>query len=482
MGLKSIWNKVYQTLASVRTGIFLIIVVGVFSAIGTVILQRPTSEADALTRAYSPETLALLDRLGLTDIFHAWWFLVLLCLFCVCLIFVSVDRWPKAWNVYARPVRFATAAFRPSVSPSVKVPVRDEAAALSTTERVLSRFGFKPSRVTQDGATGLFAEKQKFAVFAVYIVHLSLLCIFAGYIIDGLVGYRGNIEVPEGQARNQISLMDNKGGTSKKTIPFLIRCDGAGEETYADGSPKKWWSKLTLIDDGKEVASKTIIVNDPFVYHGIRIYQSSMGRSSTPKTLIFLATPVKGIGSGVPVEVPLKGTATLPGGETLSIARWVPDYYEQDGEIFNKSDEVENPAVQLAVTSPQGETKKVWILYSQANSTNGQDAPYTFSLKSATWSKYTGLEVSHQPGQFGVWIGVVLMACGLVIAFYTQHTRVWATVIDDPTAGKVLWFGGTTNKNRDRFQSKFEQVKAALQQELGGDANQKSESEILTKA
>ena len=42
-----------------------------------------------MQRAYSPETLVWLDRLGLTDIFHAWWFLLLLCLFCVCLIFVS---------------------------------------------------------------------------------------------------------------------------------------------------------------------------------------------------------------------------------------------------------------------------------------------------------------------------------------------------------------------------------------------------------
>ena len=48
MGLKSIWTKLYQTLASVRTGIFLILVVGIFAAAGTVILQRPTTEPDAM--------------------------------------------------------------------------------------------------------------------------------------------------------------------------------------------------------------------------------------------------------------------------------------------------------------------------------------------------------------------------------------------------------------------------------------------------
>jgi cytochrome c biogenesis protein len=482
MGLKSIWNKLYQTLTSVKTGIFLIIVVGIFSAIGTIILQRPTSEPEDMQRAYSPETLALLDRIGLTDIFHAWWFLLLLTMFCVCLIFVSVNRWPTAWKMYSKPVRFAEPPFRAGLPQTVKIPVQDEAAALSVAERVLTRFGFTPERVTEKGATGLYSEKQRFSVFAVYIVHLSLLCIFAGYIVDGIVGYRGNIMVPEGQALGQISLRDNKGGESKKTLPFLIRCDAAGEETYADGSPKKWWSKLTLIENGQEVATKQIVVNDPFVYKGLRIYQSSMGQSSTPKTLTFLAAPTNG-GEPTPVEVPLNGKATLADGESLSVLRWVPDYYVQDNEVFKKSDDAENPAVQLGLTNASGETKKLWILYSQANTTKGQDAPFDFSIKSATWAKFTGLEVSHQPGQFGVWLGVILIAIGLVIAFYTQHMRVWAMVIQDANGGKLLWVGGTTNKNKDRFQLKFEQIKSALQMELGGQpGNQKTEEKTLTRA
>jgi len=120
------------------------------------------------------------------------------------------------------------------------------------------------------------------------------------------------------------------------------------------------------------------------------------------------------------------------------------------------------------------------------NSTKGQDAPYEFAIKNATWAQFTGLEVSHHPGQFGVWIGVVLMAIGLVIAFYTQHSRIWAAIAEDGKGGKFLWVGGTTNKNRDRFHAKFEQIKTALQEQLGGPAaahtNRKTEDETLTKA
>jgi cytochrome c biogenesis protein len=471
MGLKAIWSKIYSMLASVKTGITLIIVVGISSAIGTVILQRPTTEADEIARAYSPETLAWLDRVGLTDIYHSWWFLTLLCLFCVCLIFVSLDRWPNAWKMYSRPVRYATPSFRLSLPQKATFPVRDAETGLSTAERVLGRFGLKPERVKESGDTGLFAQRQRFSVFAVYVVHLSLLSIFAGYIVDGIVGYRGNMSIPEGTSLNQILVSDNHGGQTVKTIPFSLRCDAAGEETYPDGSPKKWWSTLTVVEGGKEVLSKTIVVNDPLVYKGLHIYQSNMGQSGTPRTLTFTATPTAAPGApeSVPqnVEVPLTGQAKLPDGESLSILRWVPDYYVQDKEVFKKSDSPDNPAVQLALTNDKGETKKLWILYDKMNSTQGQDAPYVFSIKSATWSKYTGLEVSHHPGQLGIWIGVVLMAIGLVVAFYAQHLRIWAAIAEDGKGGKVLWVGATANKNRDRLKIRFDQIAEALRQELG---------------
>ena len=184
--------------------------------------------------------------------------------------------------------------------------------------------------------------------------------------------------------------------------------------------------------------------------------------------------------------VPLNGAAALPDGESLSILRWVPDYYVQDNEVYQKSDDPSNPAVQLGLTNAQGQTKKLWILYSQLNSTKGQDAPYEFAIKSAAWAKYTGLEVSHHPGQMGVWIGVVLMALGLMIAFYTHHVRIWAAIAEDGQGGKLLWIGGTTNKNRDKFKLTFEQIKTALSEELSGGAaanlNQKNQDKTLSKA
>ena len=461
MALPTVWNRVYRTLAAVRTGIYLIIAVGCFAALGTVVLQRPTSEPDEMARAYSPEALRWLDRLGLTDIFHTWWFLLLLMLFCVCLLLVTLERWPNTWKLYARPQRFVPPAQRPAVSPSVKIAFVSEAAALEAAERVMRHAGYTPQRIDIDGRMGVFAERQRLALFAVYFIHLSLITMFAGYIMDGLVGYRGMVMVPEGESRGEIALRDNRGNEAPKPLPFTIRCDGAGEETYADGSPKRWWSKLVLLEGGREVAAKMIVVNDPLLYHGIRIYQASMGQSGTPRSVNIVARPASG-GEKITLQLALHGTAALPDGETVSLLRWVPDYYIQDQEVYNKSNFADNPAVQLGLTNTKGETKKMWILLSKMNSTRGQNAPWEFAVKDFDLLPFTGLEVSYQPGQFGVWLGVVLLAIGLVLAFYMQHSRVWAAVEED---GRTLWLGGAVSKHRERFQDKFAGMARAIERE-----------------
>ena len=55
------------------------------------------------------------------------------------------------------------------------------------------------------------------------------------------------------------------------------------QENYADGSPKKWWSKLAVVQDGKEVQTKEIVVNDPLVHKGLRFYQASFGMTGNAR-------------------------------------------------------------------------------------------------------------------------------------------------------------------------------------------------------
>ena len=87
---QSLPRKIWQTLAAIKTGVILLILVVILSAAGTVILQRPATDADEMQRAYSPQVLHLLDALKLSDVFHAWWFVLLLSLVSLSIISASI--------------------------------------------------------------------------------------------------------------------------------------------------------------------------------------------------------------------------------------------------------------------------------------------------------------------------------------------------------------------------------------------------------
>jgi cytochrome c biogenesis protein len=86
------------------------------------------------------------------------------------------------------------------------------------------------------------------------------------------------------------------------------------------------------------------------------------------------------------------------------------------------------------------------------------DSPYQFEPHDLQMAHYTGLQVSHEPGQWGVWGGVLLMGLGLGVVFYMVHQRVWAVPVREPSGRLVLWVGGAANKNKDVFEQRFRKL------------------------
>jgi len=468
MGLSAPWTKFYKTLASIRTGVILLILVVIFSAAGTIVLQRPASDPGQLEKVYSPTTLLWLDRAGLTDVFHSWWFLSLLALVSMSIVFASLERWPNAWRFYARPYRRTEQHFRAVLPHHKTIPIRDAEVAVEAAERAFRKVGLPSERIVANNEVSLYSEKNRFAVLAVYVIHASLLFIFTGGIIDGLVGYRGFMQVNEGQTTNKFSVRTPKGEMPRQ-LPFAIRCDEARQENYQDqmkrdtGMRKKYWSKLAVVENGAVTKQKEIVVNDPLVYRGIRLFQASMGQSGALKTAeVAVSTPntpaqTVPISLGVPVSI---GPDT-----TITLTKFVPDFYIQDNEIFTKSESPNNPALGFVVNKA-GQDYKAWIIPAMGNTANVEKLGMTLELKGGTLANFTGLEVSYEPGQWAVWGGCLLMGIGLVIAFYVIHMRFWVTAVHDEKLGLVLWVGGTFNKNKERFEERYEALVEAIVREL----------------
>jgi cytochrome c biogenesis protein len=151
---------------------------------------------------------------------------------------------------------------------------------------------------------------------------------------------------------------------------------------------------------------------------------------------------------------------------SVHLARFIPDYVVRDGQIYARSEEPQNPAVQLLVKSKNsGKSAEVWLppIPELAKS---EPSPYSFYPRDLQMSYFTGLQVSHEPGQWGVWSGCVLMGLGLVVAFYLVHMRIWVVPVRDARGNLILWVGGIANKNREVFKQKFVQLVAEIQSEL----------------
>jgi cytochrome c biogenesis protein len=259
---------------------------------------------------------------------------------------------------------------------------------------------------------------------------------------------------------------------SMRTIPFSVRCDGTGEDTYADGTPKRWWSKLAVVDDGQEISRKEIVVNDPLVYQGLRFYQASWGRTGKLDRLIVNATPVNATPTNganrtsQELSLALNQTVALDTDTSVQLAEFIPDFVVQDGRVYARSKDVVKPAVHLIVTSKRANTSvNVWLPEIPGVDENAS-SPYIFDPKDLKTGLYTGLQVSHEPGQFAVWAGVVLMAIGLTFVFYVVHMRLWVVPVVDASGHTLLWIGGTANRNRDAFEHKFKTIVEEIQNQL----------------
>lgn len=455
-------NQVLKTLSSIKTGVILLILVVIASAVGTFVLQRPTTEADQIERTYSPAVLHWLDRLGLTDVFHAWWFATLLGLVAVSIILVSVDRFPRAWKVLTRPYKLTDSHFRAVLPMQEKLPVTDSDNAIDIAQRVFQKSHLRPQRVGSGKQTSLFAERNRYSVLAVYIIHASLLLIFLGGIVDAIAGYKGFLMLTKGQTVSEFELSNKK----VQKLPFSLRFDDGGRENYSDGSPKKWWSDLTVVDNGREVLKKQIVVNDPLVYEGVRFYQSSFGTSGDIDTLTLEVTPKTDPGAAKQIVLTGSNPTAIDDDATVQIVRFVPDYVVQDGGIYSRSNDPTNPAIELKVVSKKAGVSGAWLFTADPQAPKIDETPYEFASKGGKLAPFTGLAVSHEPGQYAVWGGIVLMGIGLAMAFYCVHRRYWAVVVDDPKLGQVLWIGTQADKNREHYGEEFKEITDQIRGEL----------------
>ncbi|MGA8645890.1 MAG: cytochrome c biogenesis protein ResB, partial [Candidatus Sulfotelmatobacter sp.] len=175
-------------------------------------------------------------------------------------------------------------------------------------------------------------------------------------------------------------------------------------------------------------------------------------------------------------------TVALDPDTTVRLAEFIPDYVVGDGQVYARSNDLENPAAHLVVESKKsGQAINFWLPAIPGFEQNAS-SPYTFEGKDIEMAYFTGLEVSHEPGQWGVWAGVVLMGLGLALVFYFVHARVWVVPVRDARGQRKLWIGGTANKNKDVFEQRFRELAKQIESELKISSQAGADSSVIALA
>ncbi len=106
------------------------------------------------------------------------------------------------------------------------------------------------------------------------MIHAGVLVIILGAVIGSILGFDGNVNIPEGGSADRIEL---RGGKGVMELGFSVMCDKFSVEFYDSGMPKLYKSDLSFLRDGQIQARGSLMVNHPMEFDGISFYQSSYG-------------------------------------------------------------------------------------------------------------------------------------------------------------------------------------------------------------
>lgn len=439
---KGVFDIIFDFFRSVKLTIFLLILLAIVSIIGTLIKQNAPS-AEYVQR-YGVSLYQVLDFFNLFDMYHSWWFSAILLLLVVNLIACSLHRFPGAWRQISRDsgskeLKDAALKALPYVE---RLRLSGSVGAKEDKIRSEMKKLFKsPQRIEGESSVTFYSEKGRFSRLGAYLTHLSILIILVGGLAGSLFGFRGFVNILEGETVDHLALR-MKERDVLKPMGFSIRCDDFRVTFYDLDRPEKhvkeYSSDLAILENGKEVLNKTIRVNHPLHYKGLVFYQSSygaihevtlgvQGRNRKEKTLL----------KGLEGE-----TVSVPDSQALiRILKYAP-------QVHNFGE-----GVQVALLKPNQPPRALWLLKEHPQFDEKREGEFTLTLEETATKEYTGLQVTKDPGVWVVWFGCTLMIIGFIISFFFSHQRVWVRVPGKEGGEWVV--AGSTNKSKMGFEKKF---------------------------
>ncbi|MEK6560893.1 MAG: cytochrome c biogenesis protein ResB [Nitrospirota bacterium] len=445
-------RKIYNFLSSVKLAVAIFFLLASGSIAGTLIEQGLSPE-EYITR-YGEKWYGWIQAIRLTDVYHSWWFSGLLVLLAVNLAVCLSKRVPAIWRAYSSVDCDFTHNLVLNFKHHTIVPFPGNIEdAKGKVESSLKRRKYKLWRENNHGKIAIFATKGAIGRLGPVISHVSIFLILIGAALSSAIGFRGFLPIFEGVPVN---------------VPegnFNIVLDKFWIDYYENGMIKDYFSSLSIIDNGKMVLSKTIQVNDPMQYKGIWFYQSSYGTAWDRADKVFIRITDKKSGTVInDATLDFRKEKEVAGTDLrLNVSNFIGHFAfdPQTKQVFARSAEHENPAVQIDIYEGGKLISSPWIFYKYPNIFPIEGSKYNFILSGYTAPQYSGIQIAKDPGVNIVWVGSGLLMVGLFISFFIFHRRLWIK-IEPSENNTMIYIGGIANKDKIGFEKEMDMIIKSL--------------------
>jgi len=418
------------------------------SVIGTVIPQNESTAAYLQT--YGEFLYRVFYTFDIFDMYHSWWFQLLILFLAANVIVCSLDRLSNTWKiVFVKNPRFSLANFKRR-SDKIEFSSQDPAEELKHGYLSVVSKHFRYRRVEDtDQGFCILAEKWRWTRLGVYAVHLSVVFLLIGGLIGSIFGFEGHVNIPEGMFKGNITIRDTK---QPQALGFEILCEDFDVSFYDSGAPKEYRSRLTILEQGQAVLTKDIIVNDPLRYKGINIFQSSYGQLPPREvTVNFKNRPTGAVSTQ---KMYLGRQIDIPETTAKFVLTDYSDSYHFKGQHLGE-------AFRGTITQGDGKTTEIILPLRFPGFDGMRKGHVVVSVADYARRYYTGLQVTKDPGVWLVYAGFILIIVGCYITFFMSHQRFCVEVTKSGPRSNIM-VSGTANKNKFSMQNKVQNIAAKL--------------------
>lgn len=463
---ESVVARFIKLLCSVRFGIVLLVLTALACLIGMLIMQENVAGFANYYATLTPAQQLVYGKLDFFDIYHAWYFNVLLALLSINIILSTIDRLPKtiaqAKANLSVPVRWLKT--QPA---NAEVEISgDKTAVTEKVVETLKNQGWKKPVVTEkNGETVVFAEKNKWNRFAYVAVHVALLTIFTGGFLTAQLGNTGNMPLTPGETTDKIfeTTFDlDKINEVTKVVPFQVTCTDIEQKlirkdgSISAGNTIDWITRFRIKDE-TGVTDAFVQMNRPFDYRGYRFFQASFASVGRARNITVRVTPTGGAAQDV--VIPRDGEIALADGTKIKFSEFRGNFSIGREDLNEDTSSYPNPGAILQVTAPDGKTQTAYAFGPQMGDIPVAKNPvlgYTYKLVDfEKVSEQHILSVQRDPGSTVVYIGFALLFLTLVAVFGFAHERIWTVLEKDEKDQFKAVIGGSTNRNQNGFNEKF---------------------------